>query len=264
MPDYSIYLKRKQQELEKQASRSYTGLLRGEISDVGRETERIARETRGFMGRQNVPLSARLEATKELQTNYAGAVGTATRDFMATEQKRQAGISDQLSEVSAAIDEANAQSKRAIQDTAIHVGGFAVGAGITAITGNPAFMQYGAAAGQVASGGVNIAQGQGTAEDWANIGEGISSGAMTLMSEQKLKSVKAKQQLMVQGVGEIINSPNYTEDQKLNALKYAELQSNMGIYVDTDTILQQIQGVIPPTPTDKPLLPDLSPNSLYM
>jgi len=185
------YLKYQQRKLQEQISLSPYNQLRSEISQVGRETQKIARQTDATLKRQSVPLGARIEGQRQLQTNYAQNIGAAYDRVSTQDQQRKQDLMLQLDEVNMRLEEAEKledQKGKAMLSTAIQVVSTGAGAAFGGIPG----AQIGAAAGQAISGVVGAVSGDADEQDWANIGMGVVSGLGVFGEQAALNSVKAE------------------------------------------------------------------------
>jgi len=237
------YLKYQQRKLREQLAASPYNQLRSEISQVGRETQKVARQTDATLKRQSVPLGARIEGQRQLQTNYAQNISSAYDRVSTQDAQRKQGLMSELDAVNMQIAEQEEQNEKGFLNTAIQVGGTIAGAGIGFVASgfNPAGAligaQYGASAGQATSGVVGLASGDATAQDWANAGQGLISGISTLSEQANLKSIKAENTEAMQAMNVIYNDPDLTEierDWRLEQIKVG-LGIGMSMKEITDT-----------------------------
>jgi len=242
------YLKYQQRKLREQLAASPYNQLRSEISQVGRETQKVARQTDATLKRQSVPLGARIEGQRQLQTNYAQNISSAYDRVSTQDAQRKQGLMSELDAVNMQIAEQEEQNEKGFLNTAIQAGGTLLGAGIGVIAALPtggmsigagAMLggQLGASGGQAISGGYNIAQGDATAQDWANVGQGLISGISTLSEQANLKSIKAENTEAMQAMNVIYNDPDLTEierDWRLEQIKVG-LGIGMSMKEITDT-----------------------------
>jgi len=235
---YDSY-KRRRDELRRRQSTSYAGHLRTEIGQIGRQTQQTASQVESTLKRQNVPLSARVDAAGQLNQQFSQQVGQATSTFIQKEQGRQEQISDQLAEVQAAMDEAEAAKKRQTIDMMIQTGATIGGALLAAPTGGMSLLagaSIGSSVGQASSGAYNVIKGDATAQDYANISEGLLSGAQTVISETKLKSVQTQQQEALGKMDALIQGTGEYRD--LDPAKRAEMLDFLGMQYETGVIYE--------------------------
>jgi len=229
---YNAYKKRRQ-GLMGELSRSPYNQLQQEVSQVGRETQRIAKQTDATLKRQSVPLGARIESQRQLQTSYAQNVGSAYDRVSTQDAQRKQGLMLELDKVDAQVKAMEEQQNKGVIDTAIQVGSTLLGAGASLIpgVGFTALLgaQYGAAGGQVISGGYNIAQGDATAQDWANIGQGIISGVSLGAEQATLKSIKAENTASMSEMTRIWNDPSIPDANKQWMFQQIELGLGQGM-----------------------------------
>ena len=244
MPDY---LKYQQRKLREQLSLSPYNQLQSEVRQVGRETQRIAKQTDATLKRQNVPLGARIESARELQTNYAQNIGAAYERVSLQDQQRKQGLISELEAVNIQMAEQKEAEDKSTLNTALQVGGTIVGAaaGFIGTGGNPvgALMgaQYGAAAGQAISGGYNIAKGDASAQDWSNLGQGIISGVSLGVEQANLKSIKAENTRTAQFMTKVFNDQNIPDWQSKWILEQAETRLISGNPIDD--IMEMYSGI---------------------
>jgi len=251
---YNAYKKRRQ-GLMGELSRSPYNQLQQEVSQVGRETQRIAKQTDATLKRQSVPLGARIESQRQLQTSYAQNVGSAYDRVSTQDAQRKQGLMLELDKVDAQVKAMEEQQNKGVIDTAIQVGSTLLGAGASLIpgVGFTALLgaQYGAAGGQVISGGYNIAQGDATAQDWANIGQGIISGVSLGAEQATLKSIKAENTRTMQFMTEVFNDKNMPDWQSKLIIEQAETRLINGDPIDD--IMEMYKGINQMTPKEKAL-----------
>ena len=237
---YNAYKKRKQRLTEAYSQSPYSQ-LQSEVRQVGRETQRAVKQTGDILKRQNAPIGARLEATRELQTNYAQNIGAAYERVSQQDQQRKQGLILELEEVNARMAEAKEAEDKAALNTAIQVVSTGVGAAVGFVgTGfNPAGAlagaQYGAAAGQAISGGYNIAKGDATAQDWSNLGQGIISGVSLGAEQATLKSIKAENTESMAEMTRIWNDDTIPDAQKQWMFQQIELGLSQGMTMNEIT-----------------------------
>ena len=222
------YLKYQQRKLREQLATSPYNQLRQEIGQVGRETQRIAKQTDATLKRQNVPLGARIEGARQLQTDYAQNIGSAFERVSVQDQQRKQDIMRELDAVNVQLAEQEKAEGKGLLNTGIQVVSTVIGAGLGLMAGNPLLgalkgAQYGAAAGQAISGVAGIASGDASEQDWANVGQGIISGVSTLSEQSNLKSIKAENTEAMQVMTNLFNDPNKSETQKQWGLEMIEV-----------------------------------------
>ena len=229
------YLKYQQRKLREQLSLSPYNQLQSEVRQVGRETQRIAKQTDATLKRQNVPIGARLEGARELQTNYAQNIGAAYERVSQQDAQRKQGIMGELAAVNMQIAEAKEAKEandKGILNTAIQVGGTVLGALVGSVVpgvGTLAGAQAGAAGGQAISGGYNIAKGDATAQDWSNLGQGIISGVSLGAEQANLKSIKAENTESMAEMTRIWNDDSIPDAQKQWMFQQIELGLSQGM-----------------------------------
>ena len=191
------YLKYQQRKLREQLATSPYNQLRQEIGQVGRETQRIAKQTDATLKRQNVPLGARIEGARQLQTDYAQNIGSAFERVSVQDQQRKQDIMRELDAVNVQLAEQEKAEGKGLLNTGIQVASTVIGAGVGLMAVNPLLgaqigAQYGASAGQAISGVAGIASGDASEQDWANVGQGIISGVSLGVEQANLNSIKAE------------------------------------------------------------------------
>ena len=217
------YLKFQKRKLQEQLSQSPYSNLQREISQVGRETRKIARDTDATLKRQSVPLGARIEGQRQLQTNYAQNIDSAYDRVSSQDQQRKQDLMLRLDEVNMRLEEAEAQKKDGILNTAIQVGGTVLGAGVGLALGNPLLgAQVGAAAGQLISGVQGATSGDADEQDFARIGTGIVSGLGVYGEQSALNSVKAENTEAQAYLGNLVNSGQFDDGQQVQIARYIQ------------------------------------------
>jgi len=238
------YLKYQQRKLREQLATSPYNQLRQEIGQVGRETQRIAKQTDATLKRQNVPLGARIEGARQLQTDYAQNIGSAFERVSVQDQQRKQDIMRELDAVNVQLAEQEKAEGKGLLNTGIQVASTLAGAGLGLVVsgGNPVgalkFAQYGAAAGQAISGVAGIASGDASEQDWANVGQGIISGVSTLSEQSNLKSIKAENTEAQQMMNDIYNDDTLEEWQRDWKLQQIQLALTNG------TPVSEISGFV--------------------
>jgi len=238
------YLKYQQRKLREQLATSPYNQLRQEIGQVGRETQRIAKQTDATLKRQNVPLGARIEGARQLQTDYAQNIGSAFERVSVQDQQRKQDIMRELDAVNVQLAEQEKAEGKGLLNTGIQVASTLAGAGLGLVVsgGNPVgalkFAQYGAAAGQAISGVAGIASGDASEQDWANVGQGIISGVSTLSEQSNLKSIKAENAEAQQMMNDIYNDDTLEEWQRDWKLQQIQLALTNG------TPVSEISGFV--------------------
>ena len=238
------YLKYQQRKLREQLATSPYNQLRQEIGQVGRETQRIAKQTDATLKRQNVPLGARIEGARQLQTDYAQNIGSAFERVSVQDQQRKQDIMRELDAVNVQLAEQEKAEGKGLLNTGIQVASTLAGAGLGLVVsgGNPVgalkFAQYGASAGQAISGVAGIASGDASEQDWANVGQGIISGVSTLSEQSNLKSIKAENAEAQQMMNDIYNDDTLEEWQRDWKLQQIQLALTNG------TPVSEISGFV--------------------
>ena len=238
------YLKYQQRKLREQLATSPYNQLRQEIGQVGRETQRIAKQTGDTLKRQNVPLGARIEGARQLQTDYAQNIGSAFERVSVQDQQRKQDIMRELDAVNVQLAEQEKAEGKGLLNTGIQVASTLAGAGLGLVVsgGNPVgalkFAQYGASAGQAISGVAGIASGDASEQDWANVGQGIISGVSTLSEQSNLKSIKAENAEAQQMMNDIYNDDTLEEWQRDWKLQQIQLALTNG------TPVSEISGFV--------------------
>jgi len=254
------YLKYQQRKLREQLSLSPYNQLQSEVRQVGRETQRIAKQTDATLKRQNVPIGARLEGARELQTNYAQNIGAAYERVSQQDAQRKQGIMGELAAVNMQIAEAKEAKEandKGILNTAIQVGGTVLGALVGSVVpgvGTLAGAQAGAAGGQAISGGYNIAKGDATAQDWSNLGQGIISGVSLGAEQANLKSVKAENAEAMQYMTQVWNNKDISDPQR--KWMYDQITLGLGQGMTMNEIIETFKGIIWDTDDQKVISPD--------
>ena len=240
---YEAYKKRRQNLMQAYSQSPYPQ-LRQEIGQVGRETQRIAKQTDATLKRQNVPLGARIEGARQLQTDYAQNIGSAFERVSVQDQQRKQDIMRELDAVNVQLAEQEKAEGKGLLNTGIQVASTLAGAGLGLVVsgGNPVgalkFAQYGAAAGQAISGVAGIASGDASEQDWANVGQGIISGVSTLSEQSNLKSIKAENAEAQQMMNDIYNDDTLEEWQRDWKLQQIQLALTNG------TPVSEISGFV--------------------
>ncbi len=124
------YLKYQQRKLREQLATSPYNQLRQEIGQVGRETQRIAKQTDATLKRQNVPLGARIEGARQLQTDYAQNIGSAFERVSVQDQQRKQDIMRELDAVNVQLAEQEKAEGKGLLNTGIQVASTLAGAGL--------------------------------------------------------------------------------------------------------------------------------------